>query len=267
MRRSAWIWTAGLLLVAMALPTAGLIRWFDCETCGGLYRKHVGISVAGLIFEPKGCPDCGDRGRMSALTRWKRRPVDARLRSLIQAPSGHRAELTAPFQALVSLLRDAGTTPRFERWPLSRVTARFFVCDGEDVVLVLAQPVRVWTQNPGEERWHPTLTENSSQLWMFDVRGKLLDSVAARGTKAKARPVFAFAPRAEGEGVVATLELRDESDVFDLEVLPAEFSSSEPDGVQVWQQDVGDLPPAQWIQEGKACFRIAGGKFVRIPPR
>ncbi len=267
MRRPAWLWTAGLLLVAMALTTAGLIRWFDCGTCDGLYRKHAGISVAGLIYEPKGCPDCGDRGRMSALTRWRRRPVEERLRTLIQAPSGRRAELSGPYESLRSLLRESGTTPRFEKWAPSWVRARFSVCDGEDVVLVLAQPVRVWTKNPGEERWYHTVTRNSSQLWMFDVRGRQLDSVAVQGTQVRARPGFSFVPGSGPQDVVVTLELRDESDVFDLHDAPAEFSRSGPDGVQVWQQDVGDLPPEKWIQDGKASFRITGGKFVRIPPR
>ena len=38
-------------------------------------------------------------------------------------------------------------------------------------------------------------------------------------------------------------------------------------GLRAWRQRAGDVLPAEWIQQAKAIFKIAGGKLVRIPPR
>lgn len=263
MRRSGWTWTA-VLLTLPCLTVLLLLRLFDCIQCAGVYKKFQDTPAPGVNPAPTGCPDCRDVGRVSLLTRWRKKPIDARLRTLIQSPADYAYARPGPDGALHSLLEDQGASAFFGRSSELKVErARFVVAEERDFVLVVARQWKTGgSTNP---------TQGSAQAWIFDLQGKLLDSLAVADSKNSARCRLGIVtdpyPFSEEKDAVLGISVLDHSDARPFHISRRMIYAVDPGGVRCWQQDVGDLPPEKWIQDGKACFRIAGGKFVRIPPR
>ena len=262
MRRSGWAWTAALLTLP-CLAVLLLLRLFDCVQCAGVYRKFQDTPAPGVNPAPTGCPDCRDEGRVSLLTRWRKKPVDARLRTLIQAPADYAYARPGPDGALHRLLEDQGASAVFGKSSELKVeAARFVVAEERDFVLVVA---RQWKTGGFTIPAH-----GSAQAWIFDLQGKLLDSLAVADSKNSARCRLGIVtdpyPFSAEKDAVLGISVLDHSADRDFDISRQMIYAQDLSGVRCWQQDVGDLPPESWIRDGKASFRIAGGKFVRIPP-
>lgn len=263
MRRSAWAWTAGLLMLP-CLTVLLLLRLFDCVQCAGVYRKFQDTPAPGVNPAPTGCPDCRDAGRVSLLTRWRKKPIDARLRTLIQSPVDYAKARPAPDAALHSLLEDQGASARYGKSSELKVEqARFVVAEERDLVLVVG---RQWRTGGS------TIPSYGSaqQAWIFDLQGKLLDSLAVADSKKSARCSLGIVtdpfPFSAEKDAVLGISVLDHSADREFDISRHTIYARDLSGVRSWQQGVGEIPPAQWIQDGKAYFKIAGGKFVRIPP-
>jgi hypothetical protein len=242
---------AAVVLLLLCGGVVALIPWrcFTCGLCGGAQVRKQAVNQNRYGDEVTSCPGCRDRGRVSFWALRRGALLDPRLRTLLQKAAGETAPAPA-VAAFQDVLAAHGVTARFA--PASVFAwARFVRTSRGDAVLVCGEHA-TWTKTIA-------LDVHSRQLWLFDLQGRLLDSLAFESRKDVARVHLTIVPEKEGDAPGGT--------VLELEVASlAGFRSIRPsdslEGLSLWRDGIGDIPPARWFKEGRVRLRRVGGRWV-----
>ena len=241
-----------VVLLLLSAAAVALLPWpvFDCGLCGRAQIRKQARNPNGYVEEPTSCPACRDRGRVSAW-RLSRTPVlDARLRELLQKAAGETSSpsVVAAFQGL---LADSGGAAHFCTTRACEFAgARFVRTDRGNGVLIFGEHA-TWKGDAAGFPIH--LDVHSRQLWLFDLHGRLLDSVAFESRQDGARPWLSIGETTAG----AQLEIRMQDFGSRSRRLTASL-----EGLKLWQAGIGEIPPERWFKEGGVRLRILGGRLV-----
>ncbi|HEX7896397.1 MAG TPA: hypothetical protein VF950_01360 [Planctomycetota bacterium] len=224
--KATWIPGLPVATLLIAVVAASLPLW-TCSLCGALVRRLQGTPSRAYTTN---CPRCRDSGRAAL---WPRRRLDSLPRELFENPPITTGDKSSRLphppgfeRALVRLLdRQGAAPPRLSGGVFGE--ARFDICDGEDVVLVL-----LYGSSPtGCAR---------VEAWMLDLDGTLKDHFDTVTSPHDGSVCYQFA---EGGGLRL---FRD--------------SGFTRDGPRTITLRRDGRPP--WSAEAAFGVRLAGGRFV-----